>query len=80
MPLVVTEVPLGETVVIDATLNPEIEELTKTIDRLREQLINTNVELVKAQSLLRQNRYHQRHDTFFRKPNGISNCTLSWIV
>jgi poly(A) polymerase Pap1 len=68
MPLVVTKVQLGETIVIDATLNPEIEELTKTIDRLREQLVNMNVELVKAQLLLCQNCYRQRHDMFSTKP------------
>jgi hypothetical protein len=51
----VTDVQLGETIVIDVTLDPKIEELTATIDRLREQLVNMNVELVKAQSMLRQN-------------------------
>jgi hypothetical protein len=51
MPLVVTEVRqerMVELIVNNETLDPQIEELTAPIGRLREQLLNINVELVKA--------------------------------
>jgi hypothetical protein len=76
MPLVaVTQEIMVETINIEDTIDRRIEELTGTIDRLREQLVDTNVELVKAQALLRQNRYRQRNDSFSKKPQGMSNST-----
>jgi hypothetical protein len=51
---IVIEDRLGETIVVDDSQD-KIEELTATIARLREELIYTNVELVRVQSTLHQN-------------------------
>ena len=50
---IVIEDRLGETIFVDDSQD-QIEEITTTIARLREELVDTNVELVRVQSMLRQ--------------------------
>ena len=81
---IVIEERLGETVVIDDS-HDQIVELTAMIARLREELAVRNVELVRVQSTLRQNRSRQNNVSFLKNPamsnvayvQGLGNGFLS---
>jgi hypothetical protein len=70
---IVVDDNVGETIVIDDS-QEKIAELTATIARLRRELVDSNVELVRVQSTMARARQRQ-NNVSFAKPPAMSNIT-----
>ena len=65
---------VGETIVIDDSQQEKIDELTATIARLREDLVESNSAFEKVDATLRQVRSRQNNISFSKQP-AMSNVT-----